>query len=155
MRLVRYPIPILVVAGVAVHACVLIAVHHRTGGIDGYAFNSLDCGEYYAIAQNVASHGTFSQSQAPPPKPDTWRTPGYTLFLAVFIFVLGSSPAMLVVVQQLLSVVNVLLLFHIARHSMNERRAAIVALLFLFAPYHLLYSTWLMAATFTCSVRGG
>jgi hypothetical protein len=152
MRTLRYPTVVLAIAATLIHVCVLIAVHHRSGRLDGYAFNSLDCGEYYAIAQNVAAHGTFSQSDAPPLEPDTWRTPGYPAFLAVFIFLFGASPAALVIVQQVLSVLNVLLLFLVARHWMTDRRALIVSLLFLIEPYHLLYSTWLMATTLFTTV---
>ncbi|MCH8967192.1 MAG: glycosyltransferase family 39 protein [Planctomycetes bacterium] len=143
----RHPILLLVIAGVTVHACVLTAVWWRTGSIDGNAFKSLDCGEYYAIAKNVAAHGTFSLSESPPLDPDTWRTPGYPLVLAAFLLLFGSSAAMLVVVQQVISLANALLLFAIARSLMSERRAMVVAILFLLEPFHLFYSTWLLATT--------
>ena len=74
------PVGQLLIASVLVHTVVLLVVLGRTDSIDGYAFSSLDCGEFYKIAQNVAEHGVFSQDEAPPLKPDTWRTPGYPLF---------------------------------------------------------------------------
>ncbi len=142
----------LLIVSVAVHAVVLLVALGRTGSIDGYAFSSLDCGEFYKIAQNVAERGVFSQDEAPPLKSDTWRTPGYPLFLAVFMFLLGDSTAMLVVVQQALSILNMLLLFWIASPLLNTRRAMIAAVLFLLEPYHLYYSLWLMSATLFVTV---
>ena len=61
------------------------------------------------------------------------------MFLAMCIALLGDSPPKLVVVQQVLSVFNVWLLFHIAGGYMSDRRAAGVAGLFLIEPYHLFY----------------
>ncbi|MGB2987927.1 MAG: glycosyltransferase family 39 protein [Phycisphaerae bacterium] len=148
----RRPAIELLMVSVLVHVCVLLAAYLRTGGLGGYAFASLDCGEFYTIARNLAEHTVFSQSEVPPLRPDTWRTPGYPLFLAMFLSAFGDSPAMLVVVQQVLAVVNVLLLFRIAALWMSERRAMVVAALFLVEPYHLYYSLWLMSTTLFVTV---
>ncbi len=152
MWLDRRPLLRLLVASLAVHSCVLAAVHARTGRVDGHAFSSLDCGEYYGIARNVLDHGTFSRDAAAPLKADTWRTPGYPLFLALVMSILGKSPTMLIAAQQLLSILNVLLLFQVARGLMGDRRATVAALLFLCEPYHLFYSTWLMSTTLFVTV---
>lgn len=167
MWLRRRPLLQVFIISAAVHAGLLLATIVRQGQIDGYAFNSLDCREYYAIAHNLAEHGVFSQDEEPPLTPDTWRTPGYPSFLALFIFLFGDSPAMLVVVQQLLSVLNVLLLFSIVRRIaksarkdpvlgetrwIGERGAMIVAILSLVEPFRLLYSLWLMSTTLFVTV---
>jgi hypothetical protein len=138
---------LLLAAAVAVHGGVLLAVYVRSGHMDKYAFASLDCHEFYSIARNLAQHASFSQSESPPLTPDTWRTPGYPLFLAPFVFTLGDSPVPLILIQQALSILNVPLLFLIARRWMSDRRAMIVAALFLVEPYHLYYSLWLMSTT--------
>jgi 4-amino-4-deoxy-L-arabinose transferase-like glycosyltransferase len=147
MWLDRRPVLRLLMISLVVHACVLVAVQVRTGRVDGYAFSSLDSREYYGIAQNLIDHGTFSQDARAPLKPDTWRTPGYPLFLAPVMLILGKSPVTLVAVQQVLAIVNVLMLFQIAREFMGDRRATVGAVLCLCEPYHLLYSTWLMSTT--------
>jgi len=134
-------------AGLIVHGTVLFAAYWKTGTIDGYALRSLDCSEYNAIARNLIDFGAFSQSDTPPFVPDTWRTPGYPLVLAAIMLVVGKSPIALVLVQQILAVVNVLLVFHVARGKMSDSRAALVAILFLLEPYHLFYSLWLMSTT--------
>lgn len=147
MLLKRYAAILPVFLATAVHVSVPVAAHRQAGSVDAYAFRSRDSIEYYRIAVNIAAHGVFSQNESPPWKPDTWRTPGYPIFLATFIFLFGDSPAGLIIVQQLLGILNVWLLFRIACRFMSEPRAAIAALLFLFEPYHLYYSLWLMATT--------
>ena len=144
----------LMLAGAAllVHAAALLAAHLQTGSIQGYAFRSLDCDEFYAIAKNLVEHGAFSQSAEPPLKPDTWRTPGYPLFLATTMLLFGKSPVTLVLVQQVLSALNVLLVFRLARGWMSDPRAALAAVLFLLEPYHLFYSLWLLSTTWLVTV---
>ncbi|MFQ5590130.1 MAG: glycosyltransferase family 39 protein [Phycisphaerae bacterium] len=132
---------------VAVHACALGAVHLRVGGVDGYAFSSLDGKEYYAIARNLVDQGVFSQDSAAPYKPDTWRTPGYPVFLALAMLSVGKSPGALVAAQQLLAVINVLLFFLTTSKLLGNRWGTVASLLFLFEPYHLYYSTWLLSTT--------
>lgn len=134
-------------SGVLVHAAVLWVAHGKTGAVDGYALRSLDCGEYYNIARNLVEHGVFSQSEAAPFEPDTWRTPGYPLFLAAAMLLFGKSPVALILVQQFFCLLNVLLVFRAAREWMSESRAAIAAVLLLLEPYHLYYSLWLLSTT--------
>lgn len=147
MRWVHRPLVQLLVAAAVVHVVLLLVVWNRDGSIDAYALKSLDCREYLQIAQNLAEHGAFSQDAAAPLRPDTWRTPGYPLFLAIPVFLFGASVSLLILIQQVLSILSVLLLFGIARGWMSDRRAQIVAGLFLIEPYHLYYSLWLLAAT--------
>ncbi len=140
---------IVIVLSVAatMHAGVLVGTAMLEGSISANAFKSLDADEYYQIATNIADHGRYSQSVKPPLVSDTWRTPGYPMFLASLIVFLGDWPEALIVAQQLLGIINVLLVFLIACKFMSDRRAMIVAFLFLLEPYHLYYSTWLLATT--------
>ena len=138
---------LLLVAGVFVHGALLVVTVARNGSVDVHAFNSLDCGEFHRIGVNVARHGVFSDHTEPPYEPDTWRTPGYPLFLAAVVLLAGESPTGMIVAQQMLSVLSVLLLFVIARRHMSERRAVLCAVLFLIEPYRLWYSLWLMSTT--------
>lgn len=146
MSLRRYVLWLLL-TGLVVHGLATFAVGWRTGRIDAYAFSSLDCGEYYNIAHNLVGHAAFSSADAPPFVPDTWRTPGFPLFLAASVFVVGSSPSALIVVQQVLSMLSVVLFFQLSRRHMSDRRAAIGAALFLIEPYGLYYSFWLLSTT--------
>ena len=138
----------LIIAAVLVHAASMAWVQYRTGRLDAYAFTSLDCGEYYAIARNIVRHGEFSQSVEPPYSPDTWRTPGYPLLLAGTMLLAGESPTALIVVQRLTALTSVLFFFAIASRHMSPRRALIASLIFLLEPYHLFYAFWLLSTTF-------
>ncbi len=152
MSRLRRSVILLLLAGIVVHVCLLGAVHLRTGSITHFAFHSLDAKEYWQIARNLVSHGVFSQDEIAPFSADTWRTPGYPLVLAAVMSVTGDSPAVMIIFQQLLSILNVWLLFCIARAWMSNERALVVALLFLVEPYHLFYSLWLMATTLFLTV---
>jgi len=147
MKRARNPYAILALLGLLTQAGLSGFVIVRQGGIGAYAFRSLDAKEYFALARNLESAHTFSAQTEPPLTPETWRTPGYPLLLAAGTVLVGPHPSGLIVLQQLLSVANVLLFFGIARTVMSERRAMIAAGLFLFAPYRLYYSLWLLATT--------
>ncbi len=152
MSFKKHPLLALPIIGIIAGAGVLTFAEHRTGRIDGYAFNSLDSREYYQIALNLARHGSFSQGESEPYEPDTWRTPGYPLFLAIHLLPQGNSSVELILVQQLLNLVNALLLAFIAQKYMSERRALLVGLLFVIEPYHHWYSLWLMPTTLFLTV---
>lgn len=138
----------LLISASCVHAASLLWVHFQAGSIDAYAFRSLDGQEYFTIAKNIAQHGAFIQDSGLSLAPDTWRTPGYPLFLALFILLLGPSPTILILIQHALAVVSVLLFFQIAQRFMSPRRAAFASILFLLEPYHLYYTFWLLSTTF-------
>lgn len=65
-------------AAFAVRACYLLAA-----GPDPRLALVPDSMGYLQAARNLARHGTFSLSEGPPLAPDTVRTPGYPLLVAV------------------------------------------------------------------------
>jgi len=142
----RYLVIVIALA-IVTHISLICYVHFYKGGLEAYAFNSLDAREYYQIARNVASHGTFSQAGHVPFTPDTWRTPGYPVFLAGWVWLMGAAPWGLVVVQQLLCVVNAALFYFVARQYLSSGRLLLAAGAFVLEPYHLFYSFWLLATT--------
>ncbi len=152
MRFIKHPMLLLPIISILAGAGTLIFAHQGTGRIDGYAFSSLDSREYYQLAMNLAHHGRFSQSESPPLVPDTWRTPGYPLFLAFCLLPGDNSSLELIVVQQFLNLINTLLLAFMAQKYMSTRRALLVGLLFVFEPYHHFYSLWLMPTTLFVTV---
>lgn len=152
MRTTRNSILLILLMGIAVHAATLAVTYIQHTHIDAYAFGSLDGREFYHLAQNLARHGAFSADAKPPLSPDTWRTPGYPLLLTPFVLLFGGSTVALVLMQQVLAVINVLLIYLIARRWMGEWRAWIVAMLFLIEPYGLYYSLWLMSETWFVTV---
>lgn len=152
MYAAKRPYFTLLAIGLLVHVAALAWLHVQSGGIDAHAFRSPDAREYYVLARNLARNGTFSQDDAPPLRPDTWRTPGYPLFLAMLMTFLGDAPGTLIVAQHALALGNVLLLFSIARPMFGPPRALAAALLFLLEPYRVLYAGWLLSPTFQVTV---
>lgn len=146
------PLTILIALAIGAHVLVLAAVRNQTGSIDTLAYQSMDSTEYYQIARNVAARGIFSQATEPPYTPDTWRTPGYPLFLALIMKFGGESETVLVMVQQVLGVINVFLVFLVARFYMSERRACVAGVIVILEPFHLYYSLWLLATTLFVTV---
>lgn len=138
---------VLLVGSVLVHTITIAWVQTRLGRIDALAFNSLDSGEYYSLARNILYHGTFSQDEAVPFTPDTWRTPGYPLYLAGVILLVGDSPTALILVHHLTCIASVLLFFWIAARHMSPGRAAMAAALVLLEPYHVYYANWLLSTS--------
>jgi len=147
MRIADRPYLTLFAIGLAVHLSALGFVQVRSGGIAVYAFRSPDAREYYDIARNLATQGVYAQGESLPLQPDTWRTPGYPVFLAALMVFVGDSPETLVVVQHILALVNVVIFFAVVREWLGARRALLAALLFLFEPYHVLYAGWLLSTT--------
>lgn len=139
---------LLLAGSIFVHVLALAWIYFRTGSISTHAFDSLDCEEYYKLAQNIVAHGTFSQSLAPPLMPDTWRTPGYPLFLSGAMLLVGNSPTALILIQHGLATASVLIFFSIVSQYANSRRALLASLIFLLEPYHLLYTFWLLSTSF-------
>lgn len=136
-----------VAAALVVHIGLLSVVRIRTGAIDTFTFSSLDAREYHAIAVQLAEHGCFSQAADGSCRPDTWRTPGYPLFLAACMHGVGTSPGALIVVQQVLGVLCVGMFHRLARGYLGDRRAIAATAVFLLDPYRLYYSFWLLSTT--------
>lgn len=107
-----------------------------------------DSGSYKRIAENLLCCSVFSFSVQSPFLPDSHRTPGYPLFLAVLYSLSRSWVAVLFFQALMLSAVP-LLLYLICRR-LNERVAFIAALIFVIEPTRLFYSNLLMTdAPFT------
>ncbi len=147
MGYLKRPVLGLFVLGIIVQATVLVGMWVVQGDIGAWAFRSVDGREYYALASNWVEHGEFSRDSAPPYRPDTWRTPGYPLFLAGVMWLFGPSVRAIILAQQVLSVINVVLLAWICSRHFGVARTWWAGVLFLMEPYHHLYSFWILSAT--------
>src|SRR6185437_16542785 len=58
---------------------------------------SNDAYQYALLGENLVNHQVFSESTSSPYIPDTFRTPGYPVFIALLFAVFGSLYAVLVV----------------------------------------------------------
>jgi len=97
-----------------------VAVALRWGFVaTSYQHNPLraDAGQYAQYAHNLVEHGVYSLATSVPPAPDSFRSPGYPVFLAV-CRVLGGDEGWLRlawVLQVALSSATVLLVYRLAR----------------------------------------
>lgn len=112
-----------------------------------------DAKVYFSVAYNLAHHGTYSReptwqnvSPAGLPKPDSFVTPGYPLFLAL---VGNPQPDehylhRVVMVQAALGVLSVLLMFLISARFLPAGGALAAALLTAISPHLAIISVYLL-----------
>ena len=118
----------------------LRSVTHAHGG--EMVFLTGDSGAYKIYAENLLFHHVFSFSPSAPFYPDSLRTPGYTIFAAIFFAITRSWDAV-ILIQGILVSIAPLLVYLIGRR-LDERVAFAAALLFLFNPNRIAWSNTLM-----------
>jgi hypothetical protein len=146
----RYTLAALILAAILAQVLAMASVRHLRGDVAAYAFQSPDAAEYLNLARGIAWHGQYTPCDASGRAlagPDTWRTPGYPLFLALPIRVAGDSPLALLMAQQLLAAATVPLLWLVLRPLTRPRWAILAALAWCLDPFRLYYSLWLMSET--------
>ena len=101
-----------------------------------------DAAEYILYAYNLTKYGVYSQQRPGQiadgiPKPDAYRTPGYSLFLLPFIKI-APLPKMVLFVaftQAIISALTILTAFAFFRSFLNRPFAVIAALLVAISPH--------------------
>ncbi len=88
-----------------------------------------DSHTYHNTARSLVQLGRFSISPERPEEPETYRTPGYPLFLAPSYFVFQERPAAAIASQILLSLGTLALLFFLARERFGAATGYLAALL--------------------------
>lgn len=96
---------------------------------DPRLFFTNDSYSYDRSARALVEEGVFAVSPERPEVPQTERTPGYPLLLAVTYAVFGERPAAVIAVQVLLSLVTIVLVYRLAAELWNPRVAVLAALL--------------------------
>lgn len=119
-----------------------------------------DAIQYHAYAWNIAHHGIFSQ--APPHSPtvasDSFRDPGYPLFLAIWLRLFASFPIWYPAVlmsQALLGSITVVLLMAGARGWLPDRWLLAAGMLMAVWPHSVTMTSFLLSETlfgFLCAL---
>ena len=146
----RHMVAALVLVALVVQALAWVGIQRLRGDATAYAFQSPDALEYVALGRGLAWQGRYVQLDSaghPLSGPDTWRTPGYPLFLALIIRLGGDSPRVLLVAQQMLAVATVPLLWLVLCRLARPRWALLAVLAWCCDPFRLYYSFWLMSET--------
>lgn len=113
-----------------------------------------DAGEYFFYAYNLNQFGTFSKSDAgytqnKPPEPDAYRTPGYPLFLSLFVDgeITKKMLTNILVVQAFLSTLVVYLVYMLCRKIFPAPQALAVSLLTALSPHLININTYILSET--------
>lgn len=112
-----------------------------------------DAGQYAQYAANLVDHGTFSLATANPPAPDSFRSPGYPLFLAACRWLGGDGwPTLAIAAQVVLGTLTVLLCYHLARRFVGFGPAIAAASLCALSPHLVVSSAFVLTECVTTFV---
>lgn len=114
----------------------------------------VDAGEYAQCAYNLVEHGVYSTSTQLPPLPDSFRSPGYPLLLAL-CRVVGGTPhwmSLALWLQVALGGLTVLLCYRLARACLGFLPALSAALLCALSPHLVVSSGYFLTECWTTFV---
>lgn len=102
----------------------------------------VDAGEYAQYAHNLLTHGTYSLAKTPAPLPDSYRSPGYPVLIALCMAAVGERwwMSVLVALQVVLGAATVWLAYGLATRVLPFAWAIAAASLVALSP-HLVVST--------------
>jgi 4-amino-4-deoxy-L-arabinose transferase-like glycosyltransferase len=105
-----------------------------------------DAGEYAQYAQNLVEHGVFSLSTVEPPPPDSFRSPGYPMFLAACRLLGGSGTWLgwVIGLQVVMGGLTVLAAFGLARSCLGFTPALLAAALTALSPHLVASSAYVL-----------
>lgn len=111
-----------------------------------------DAVEYYHYAQNLVRHGVFSKAPegAAPPASDSYRDPGYPIFLAGWMKIVKSYDgwyAAVLLSQAILGALTVVLLLYLARRWMSLPWLAGAGVLMAIWPHSVAMCSYLLTET--------
>jgi len=103
-----------------------------------------DSGYYDRVAWNLASGNGYSMSSSAPYLPYFKKPLGYPTFLALIYKIFGHEYLFVYLVQAVLHAVTVVLLFFIARETLEARLATLAAILYALNPFASSYAATIM-----------
>lgn len=111
-----------------------------------------DAAQYYAYALNLSDHGVFSKDLPSTAfsHPDNYRDPGYPVFLALWMKILGSGEAWYTAVllsQALLGALTATLATQLGRHWLPLRWAAAAGVLMALWPHSITINGYVLSET--------
>ncbi|MGE3174555.1 MAG: glycosyltransferase family 39 protein [Planctomycetota bacterium] len=112
-----------------------------------------DAGQYAQYAHNLLAHGTFSLDTAAPPRPDSFRSPGYPAFVAGLRALAGDG--WLTAVRQAQAVLGALLVpmtFWLARRRLPFAAALAASALVAVSPHLVAASGYLLTEALFATV---
>ena len=119
---------------------VVVAAALRIAFVTGADVQSplrVDAGQYAQYAHNLVEHGVYSLSKEAEPQSDSFRSPGFPMFVALCRFVAGESGWYDLTrwLQVVLSTMTVLLSYRLARQFLSFAPAVLGSLLVALSPH--------------------
>jgi hypothetical protein len=122
-----------------------------------------DARDYILYAYNLRNFGVYSRSDAglispredaiaSGPAPDAVRTPGYPIFLSLFVGheITGKTVDAILLAQAILGILTILLIFDLCRRFLPVPLALIAALLTALSPHLVTATIYLLTETVFC-----
>jgi len=116
-----------------------IILFNTLDNLDEIAYQ-IDTSSYLGVALNILETGAFHSQEAG--IIDLYRTPVYPVFIAGLQFIFGNSAAVIINFQLLITGIEALLIYIIARDLWDQKTGLISCVL-----YSLFSASWLSAAT--------
>lgn len=114
---------------------------------DPERFVQRDSVSYLRTARALLEHGVFASSPESPEVPETFRTPGYPLFVAAALALSGGRVEGVVLAGILTSLLSVAGVFYLAAERFGRRAGLVAALLLLTDVVSFAYSLQVMSET--------
>ena len=110
-----------------------------------------DAGQYAQYAVNLVTHGVYSYATTVPPPPDSFRSPGYPLFLAACRWVVGEHGwvSWAIAVQVVLGSLTVLCSYRLARAFLPFAPSVAAAVLCAASPHLVVASAYVLTECVT------
>jgi len=108
---------------------------------------TLDAGDYIRLAKTIIETGTFSISPDFAGVPETIRTPGYPLFVALVYTIFGYHNSAVIILQIVLSLLTITIVFKIAEELAGRSIAVIASALIALDILTLDFTLRMMAET--------
>jgi len=119
----------IIILGFVVRMIFFIDIFSHYGEAGFYPAVNEDAGEYISIAKNILHNGVFSRDAAAPFTPETFRTPGYPVFIALNLLFFKAIP-FAVVTQTILWLLAVFFIYKLAILIFKSERAGLIAAVF-------------------------
>ena len=98
---------------------------------------------YHELAVRIVSDFTFELDN----EKNSFRTPGYPVFISMIYFIFGSKPYIVLIFQIFINLLSIFLVFKIAHYLFNEKIALIASFLYSIDPHTVLYTCELFTET--------
>jgi hypothetical protein len=109
-----------------------------------------DARQYVIYGHNLIKHGIYSKEDTNNPKPDSFRSPGYPMFIALALFRGGDQGyyPIVIMTQVVLSSLLVILAYYLGAFFLRSYYAVLAAIFVALCPHLISISSYILTETF-------